>query len=95
MSIRNLFVLVVCACGSSSVPARKLTTAECTEAVDHAIALFEADAAYAPAAAQMREGRATFVAQCEATATPGDRDCLMKAKTAAELGTCPMPGARR
>ena len=74
--------------------ARRLTRAECVEAVDHAIALLEGDAAMASAAAQLRAERDGSIAQCEQTATLRDHRCLMAANTARELGLCPMPGAR-
>jgi hypothetical protein len=78
----------------SADPARRLTRAECVEAVDHAVALLEGDPGMASAAAQLRAERDGSIAQCEQTATLRDHRCLMAANTARELGLCPMPGAR-
>src|SRR5262245_19092391 len=89
-----LFVVLV-ACGSSKPaepPASKVTHAECVEAVEHATKLLAADPALASYADDMRANRDRRVAECEATATRADHECLMKAKTAQELGLCPMPG---
>ena len=73
---------------------RRLTAAECAASVDHAIAILAAGPDVASAAETMRTGRDGFIAQCEATATVRDRDCLMAAHDARELGLCPMPGTR-
>ncbi len=80
--------------GQSPDPERRLTNGECTESVDHAIALLSAENAESGQARLMREGREHFIAQCVSVATLRDRECLMKAKTAIEMGTCPMPGAQ-
>src|SRR6188768_708133 len=100
--MRSLFILaVLAACSSSSKvepkpdPNRRLTHAECVQGVDHAIALFAADPAMSDAARSMRDGRDGFVAQCEASATVRDHECLMKSKSAHELGLCPLPGGAR
>jgi hypothetical protein len=95
MRFHVLFVFVVaCSSTQASDPNRRLTGAECTEGVDHAIALFDREPAMADAAKAMRDGRAGFIAQCEATALAHDHACLMKSKTAHDLGLCPMPGTR-
>ena len=96
--LNALAFLVLVACSSSSEkpvdPNRRLTRAECTAGVDHAIALFDAEPAMAGAATMMRDGRAGFIQQCEAVATVRDHECLMKSKTSHELGLCPLPGSR-
>ena len=73
---------------------RGLTHGECAEAIDHAIALFDADPAMSSAAQMMRDGRERFITQCEGGATLRDHRCVMDAKTAHELGLCPQPGTR-
>jgi len=82
------------ACSRASDPNRKLTRSECTEGVDHAIALFDADPSMGSAAKMMRDGRDGFIKQCTSTATVRDHECLMKSKTSHALGLCPMPGTR-
>lgn len=95
-----LFTLLSFHCAGSKEPAppanpdRKLTRAECTQGVDHAIALFDAEPEMVGAAKSMRDGRAGFITQCETVATLRDHECLMAAKTSHELGLCPMPGTR-
>jgi hypothetical protein len=89
--------IVLVGCASSDKPAepdpnRRLTRAECTAGVDHAIALFAADPAMADATKQLRDGRAGFIADCEATGKGHDHECLMAAKTSQALGLCPLPG---
>jgi hypothetical protein len=86
VAIATCFVV---ACGSSKPktddPDRRLTREECAESVDHAIALLGPD---------VPMDRETSIAQCLETATVRDRDCLRKAKTADDMGLCPMPGTR-
>jgi hypothetical protein len=87
--------LVLVGCSSSEKlpdPNRRLTRAECTAGVDHAIALFAAEPAMAEATKQLRAGRAGFIADCEATGKLHDHECLMAAKSSQELGLCPLPG---
>ena len=98
MHFRTLLFVLLVSCGSSQPkrqvdPDRRLTHAECVESVDHAIALFEVD--QPDAAKMMRDGRAGFITQCEATARVRDHECLMAAKTSTELGLCPLPGGAR
>jgi len=90
-----LLTLALPACREKSPdPNRRLTRAECADGVDHAIALFDADPAMAAAAKTMRDTRESAISQCTQVATVRDHDCLMKSKTANELGLCPMPGTR-
>lgn len=89
--------LILVGCSSSEKPAqpdpnRRLTRAECTAGVDHAIALFAAEPTMADTAKQLSGGRAGFIADCEATGKLHDHECLMNAKTSQELGLCPLPG---
>ena len=98
MHFRTVLFVVLVSCSTSRPkrqvdPDRRLTKAECTESVDHAIALFEVD--QPDAAKMMRDGRDGAIAQCEATARVRDHECLMKAKTSSELGLCPMPGGAK
>jgi hypothetical protein len=104
-SLVSCVFLVLVACGGGAArpapapapaadPDRRLSHAECAESVDHAIAIFEADPEMAGTAKSMRDGRDGFISQCEASATLRDRDCLMKAHDARELGLCPPPGSR-
>ncbi|MDQ3335267.1 MAG: hypothetical protein M4D80_08895 [Myxococcota bacterium] len=86
-----MLFLLACSSSKPADPNRRLTKAECTEGVDHAIALFEREP-MPDVAKSMRDGRAGFIAQCEATALAHDHACLMKSKTAHDLGLCPMPG---
>lgn len=74
-------------------PKRRLTAAECTEAVDHALGLFANDPAMADAVASLREHRGEMVSECGKTGTLRDYRCLMAAKSAQEMGQCPQPGA--
>jgi hypothetical protein len=94
MMIRIVSICAVVACGvvacgasqpKAEDPDRRLTRDECAASVDHAIELL------GPSVPMDRE---TSIAQCLETATVRDRDCLMKAKTADEMGLCPMPGTR-
>jgi hypothetical protein len=69
----------------------KLTQAQCSEALDHAITIMEADEkakAYAP---KMHEAHDQLVSDCAEKGTKKDYDCLMAAKTFAELGGCEEP----
>lgn len=93
-----LIILVACACSKKEPaplgedPGRRLTEAECENAVTHAIALIEAAPEAAAFASQMKDHRAERIAECRKTATLRDHRCLMNAKTFNELGLCPMPG---
>ena len=89
------FITLLVGCSSSAKqpdPDRRLTRAECTAGVDHAIALFAAEPAMAEATKQLSGGRTGFIADCEATGKLHDHECLMNAKTSQELGLCPLPG---
>ena len=97
-----LFVLALgCSPGRESAPPspnaapRSATppAARCADAVEHAAALLAADPGLASAAADLTAHRAERVAECERVATPDDLACVLRARTAAELGTCPPPGA--
>lgn len=93
-SFRVFAFLLLCTCSSAkrADPDRRLTRAECTAGVDHAIGLFAAEPAMAAAVKQLRDGRTGFIADCEATGKLRDHECLMAAKNSQELGLCPLPG---
>jgi len=78
--------------GDVDDPDRRLVRAECQAAVAHAIELLAADPASRPYADGMRRAVSTHVDQCLATATVRDQRCLMRSRTATELGLCPVPG---
>src|SRR5689334_1142150 len=69
----------------------KLTEAQCTASLDHAIELFKADAQMAEMVPKLEEQKATFVQQCLEKGEQKDYDCLMAAKTVQELGQCEEP----
>lgn len=88
---RALFLLLV-ACGRGDArrdaaplgedPARRLTETECGIAIDHAIGLA------GNVVTELREDRATRVAQCVEHGTLRDFLCLMNATSLKDLGGC-------
>jgi hypothetical protein len=72
-------------------PEAKLTEAQCNEALDHATMLMKDDAQAKAYVEKMVEAHDQLLAQCLEKAQQKDYDCLMAAKTFAELGGCEQP----
>ena len=72
-------------------PEAKLTEAQCNEALEHATALMKDDAQAKAYVEKMVEAHDQLLAQCLEKAQRKDYDCLMAAKTFAELGGCEQP----
>jgi hypothetical protein len=72
-------------------PEAKLTEAQCNQAIEHATALMNDDAQAKAYVEKMVEAHDQLVADCMEKASQQDYDCLMAAKTFAELGGCEQP----
>jgi len=72
-------------------PDAKLNEAQCNEALDHAAALMRDDAQAKAYVDKMVEAHDQLLAQCLEKGKQKNYDCLMAAKTFAELGGCQQP----
>jgi hypothetical protein len=70
------------------VPEASLTEAQCGEAIDHNIALMEADPEEKGFAKSMKADRAKFVAECVEKWGKKYYDCVVGAKTLQERDAC-------
>jgi hypothetical protein len=72
-------------------PEAALDEAQCNEAIDHAVEVLKADPQTAAAADTIAADKAPHVAECLKSGNRKDYDCVMAAKTAADLGACEPP----
>jgi hypothetical protein len=72
-------------------PEAKLTEAQCNEALEHATSLMKDDPQAKAYVDKMTEAHEQLLAQCLEKGKQKNYDCLMAAKTFAELGGCEEP----